>query len=61
MENKIITKKQKNGIKIIKQLLNEMHKDIKELMTFERIEKDAKKVKEKSIRIAKIAIAFKTP
>ena len=43
MENKIITKKQKNGIKIIQQLLNEMHKDIKELMEFERIETSAEK------------------
>lgn len=58
MENKIITKKQKDGIKIIKQLLNEMHKDIKELMTFENLEKDAKTVQEKSIRIAKIAITL---
>ena len=58
MENKIITKKQKNGIKIIQQLLNEMHKDIKELMEFERIETSAEKIKDKSIRIAKIAIAL---
>ena len=58
MENKIITKKQKDGIKIIKQLLNEMHKDIKDLIKFENVENDAKKIEEKSIRIAKIGIAL---
>ena len=58
MENKIISKKQKDGIKIIKQLLNEMHKDIKDLIKFEKTEKDAKKVEEKSIRISKIAVVL---
>ena len=58
MENKIITKHQKDGIKIIKKLLNEMHKDINELMDFENLKVGSEKVEKKAIRISKIAIAL---
>ena len=57
-EMKVITEKQKKGILVIKKLLNEMHKDINELMNFENLKVGSKKVEEKSIRISKIAIAL---
>ena len=34
---KVITDKQKRAVLIIKELLNEMHKDINELMDFEKL------------------------
>ena len=57
MENKIITKKQKNGIKIIQQLLNEMHKDIKELMELKELKLVLKKLKMNQLEL-QIAIAL---
>ncbi|MFL2679015.1 MAG: flagellar protein FliS [Alphaproteobacteria bacterium] len=57
-ENKILTKHQKSGIKVIQKLLNEMHKDIKELIELQNLEVGADKIKDKSIRISKIAIAL---
>ena len=57
-ENNVLTKHQKNGIDIIQKLLNEMHKDIKELIEFESVEVGAEKIKKKSVRISKIAIAL---
>ena len=36
-EMKVITEKQKKGILVIKKLLNEMHKDINELMNLSLI------------------------
>ena len=57
-ENKILTKHQKSGIKVIQKLLNEMHKDIKELIELQNLEIGADKIKDKSIRISKIAIAL---
>ena len=57
-ENKILTKHQKSGIEVIQKLLNEMHKDIKELIKLQNLEVGANKIKDKSIRISKIAIAL---
>tara|TARA_B100000029_G_scaffold204374_1_gene202345 strand:+ start:304 stop:672 length:369 start_codon:yes stop_codon:yes gene_type:complete len=58
MENQIINNKQKEAIKVIKKLLDEMHKDIQELIEFEKVEDCAEKIKSKSIRISKIAIVL---
>jgi flagellin-specific chaperone FliS len=57
-EMKVITEKQKKAIMVIQKLLNEMHKDINELMNFENLKVASKKVEEKAIRISKIAIAL---
>lgn len=57
-ENKLITDKQKRAVLIIKELLNEMHKDINELMDFESLKVGSEKVEAKAIRISKIAIAL---
>ncbi len=57
-ENKLITDKQKRAVLIIKELLNEMHKDINELMDFENLKVGSEKVEAKAIRISKIAIAL---
>ena len=57
MENEIINEKQKKAVKIIKNLLDEMHKDIQQLMKFETLDKGTEKIKSKSLRIAKIATA----
>ena len=57
-ENKILNKHQKSGIEVIQKLLNEMHKDIKELIKLQNLEVGADKIKDKSIRISKIAIAL---
>ncbi len=57
-ENKVISKKQKNGIFLIQKLLEAMHKDIKELMNYENLGVSAQKIKTKSVRISKIAIAL---
>ena len=57
-ENKILTKHQKSGIEVIQKLLNEMHKDIRELIKLQNLEVGADKIKDKSIRISKIAIAL---
>ena len=54
----IITDKQKRAVLIIKELLNEMHKDINELMNFENLKVKSEKIEEKAIRISKIAIAL---
>ena len=58
MENEIINEKQKKAVQIIKKLLDEMHKDIQELMKFETMDKGTEKIKSKSVRIAKIAIVL---
>ena len=61
MEDKelnVITEKQKRAVLVIKGLLNEMHKDINELMDFENVKVGAEKVEAKAIRISKIAIAL---
>ena len=55
---KLITDKQKRAVLIIKELLNEMHKDINELMDFENLKIGSEKVEKKAIRISKIAIAL---
>ena len=55
---KIITDKQKRAVLIIKELLNEMHKDINELMDFESLKVGSEKIEAKAIRISKIAIAL---
>ena len=57
-ENNLITDKQKRAVLIIKELLNEMHKDINELMDFESLKVGSEKVEAKAIRISKIAIAL---
>ncbi len=57
-EMKIITDKQKRAVLIIKGLLNEMHKDINELMDFKKLKVGSEKVEAKAIRISKIAIAL---
>ncbi len=54
----ILSEKQKRAILIIKELLKEMNKDIKELMDFEKLKVGAEKVEAKAIRISKIAIAL---
>ncbi len=46
------------SIKMIEKLLKDMHKTIKELMDLENLEKGAKVIEEKSIRISKIAIVL---
>ena len=58
MENQIINKKQKEAIQVIKKLLDEMHKNIQELIEFEKVEDCVEKIKSKSIRISKIAIVL---
>ena len=58
MENQTINEKQKKAIQVIKKLLDEMHKDIQELIEFEKVEDCAEKIKSKSIRISKIAIVL---
>tara|TARA_B100000676_G_C17908519_1_gene748718 strand:- start:441 stop:815 length:375 start_codon:yes stop_codon:yes gene_type:complete len=58
IENSIITDKQKKAVLVIKKLLDEMHKDIQDLMKFESLDKGTEKIKSKSVRIAKIAIAL---
>ncbi len=58
MENQIINNKQKEAIKVIKKLLDEMHKNIQELIEFEKVEDCVEKIKSKSIRISKIAIVL---
>ena len=58
MENQIINEKQKQAIQVIKKLLDEMHKNIQELIEFEKVEDCAEKIKSKSIRISKIAIVL---
>ena len=42
-EMKVITEKQKKAIMVIQKLLNEMHKDINELMNFENLKVASKK------------------
>ena len=46
-EMKVITEKQKKAIMVIQKLLNEMHKDINELMNFENLKVASEKVEEK--------------
>ena len=58
MENQTINEKQKQAIQVIKKLLDEMHKNIQELIEFEKVEDCAEKIKSKSIRISKIAIVL---
>ena len=58
MENQIINEKQKQAIQVIKKLLDEMHKNIQELIEFEKVEDCVEKIKSKSIRISKIAIVL---
>ena len=55
---KLISDKQKRAVLIIKGLLNEMQKDLNELMNFENLKIGSEKVEEKAIRISKIAIAL---
>jgi len=57
-EQKVITDKQKKAVLVIKQLLNEMHKDIQELIDFESLKDSSEKIEAKAIRISKIAIAL---
>ena len=57
-EQKVITDKQKKAVLVIKQLLNEMHKDIQELIDFESLKESSEKIEAKAIRISKIAIAL---
>ena len=57
-KTKLITDKQKRAVLIIKELLNEMHKDINELMDFENLKIGSEKVEKKAIRISKIPIAL---
>ena len=56
----LVNKKAVKSIKIIEKLLKEMHKDIKELMNLENLEKGTDAVKEKSIRITKICVALQS-
>ena len=56
----LVNKKAVKSIKIIEKLLKEMHKDIKELMNLENLEKGTNAVKEKSIRITKICVALQS-
>ena len=58
MENQTINEKQKQAIQVIKKLLDEMHKNIQELIEFEKVEDCVEKIKSKSIRISKIAIVL---
>ncbi len=57
-EQKVITDKQKKAVLVIKQLLNEMHRDIQELIDFESLKESSEKIEAKAIRISKIAIAL---
>ena len=57
-EQTLITDKQKKAVTLIKALLNEMHKDIQELMNWENLKNGSEKIEAKAIRISKIAIAL---
>ena len=54
----ILSKNAQKSIKLIEKLLKDMHKTIKELMDLENLDKGAKVIEEKSIRVAKIAIVL---
>ena len=56
----IISRKQQKAIKIVAALLAEMHTDIKLLMNMESLDKGAKSIEEKSVRISKICIALQS-
>ena len=57
-EFKLITDKQKRAVLVVKGLLNEMQKDIAELINFENLKVGSEKIEAKAIRISKIAIAL---
>ena len=56
----LVNEKALKSIKIIEKLLKEMHKDIRELINLENLEKGTEAVKEKSMRITKICMALQS-
>ena len=56
----ILTKNQQNGIKLIEALLKEMHSDLKELIKLQDLNKGAKEIEKKSVRISKICMALQS-
>ena len=56
----LVSQKAAKSIKIIEKLLKEMHKDIRELINLENLEKGTEAVKEKSMRITKICMALQS-
>ena len=63
MENKneienVIPKSSVEGIKIVEKLLKQMHKDIKDLMGYENLEKKYKNIIKSVARVNKIALTL---
>ena len=63
MENKneienVIPKSSVEGIKIVEKLLKQMHKDIKDLMGYENLEKKHKNIIKSVARVNKIALTL---
>ena len=56
----VVNEKAKKSIKIIEKLLKEMHKDIRELIDLENLDKGTEDIKKKSIRITKICVALQS-
>tara|TARA_B100001027_G_scaffold112732_1_gene77807 strand:- start:1033 stop:1419 length:387 start_codon:yes stop_codon:yes gene_type:complete len=56
----VVNEKAKKSIKIIEKLLKEMHKDIRELIDLENLDKGTEDIKNKSIRITKICVALQS-
>lgn len=56
----VVNEKAKKSIKIIEKLLKEMHKDIRELIDLENLDKGTEDIKNKSMRITKICVALQS-
>ena len=56
----VVNEKAQKSIKIIEKLLKEMHKDIRELIDLENLDKGTEDIKNKSIRITKICVALQS-
>tara|TARA_B100000989_G_scaffold288645_1_gene259560 strand:+ start:4114 stop:4500 length:387 start_codon:yes stop_codon:yes gene_type:complete len=56
----VVNEKAKKSIKIIEKLLKEMHKDIRELIDLENLDKGTEDIKKKSMRITKICVALQS-
>tara|TARA_B100000886_G_C20419660_1_gene490925 strand:+ start:2709 stop:3098 length:390 start_codon:yes stop_codon:yes gene_type:complete len=56
----VINKKAQKSIKIIEKLLREMHKDIRDLIDLENLDKSTEVIKQKSVRITKICVALQS-
>ena len=56
----VVNEKAQKSIKIIEKLLKEMHKDIRELIDLENLDKGTEDIKKKSMRITKICVALQS-